>query len=102
MLDQHDRRLRRSGGGAGRDSWLNPPDSARHRRVETAAIRRPGASRWHWLLLIPVIVPLLTPLYNRIEPRLLGVPFFYWCQLAFVFLACVTVALVHRLTRDRT
>jgi hypothetical protein len=102
MLEHHDWRPRRTGDGTGRDSWLNPPGSARHRDAGRTATRRAGASRWHWLLLIPVIVPLLTPLYNRIEPRLLGVPFFYWCQLAFVILASVTVALVHRLTTDRT
>jgi hypothetical protein len=102
MLDLHDRQPRRSSGRAKRDSWLNPPTSARPRHVNRTLIRRPGSSRWHWLLLIPVIVPLLTPLYNRIDPKLLGIPFFYWCQLAFVALASVTVALVHRLTGDRT
>jgi Protein of unknown function (DUF3311) len=56
--------------------------------------------RWYWLLAIPTVLPLATPLYNRIDPRLFGVPFFYWCQLAFVVLAMAVIALVHRLTNQ--
>jgi hypothetical protein len=55
-------------------------------------------SRWHWLLAVPAIVPLLTPLYNRTEPRLAGIPFFYWCQLAFVGLVVGVVTLVYQAT----
>ena len=32
------------------------------------------------LILIPSIINLSTPLYNRIEPELFGIPFFYWFQ----------------------
>ena len=32
------------------------------------------------LILIPAIINLTTPLYNRIEPELFGIPFFYWFQ----------------------
>jgi uncharacterized membrane protein len=39
------------------------------------------------LLLIGIIVPLLVSTYDRIEPRLFGFPFFYWYQLAWVFIA---------------
>jgi hypothetical protein len=63
--------------------------------------RRADASRWHWLLFIPIVLPLLPPLYNRMEPRLLGLPFFYWCQLAFAGVAALTVAIVHVATKER-
>nr|WP_246273779.1 DUF3311 domain-containing protein [Phytohabitans houttuyneae] len=53
------------------------------------------------MLLIPIVVPLLPPLYNRMEPTLLGLPFFYWCQLAFAGLAAVTTVIVHIATKDR-
>jgi hypothetical protein len=56
---------------------------------------RPDASPWNWLLLVPIVVPLLPVLYNRMEPQLLGLPFFYWCQLAFAFLATGVIAVVH-------
>src|SRR5215813_8495171 len=61
-------------------------------------IRPADASAWHWLLLIPVILPLLTPLYNRIDPTLLGFPFFYWFQLALAGLSSIMIALVNLAT----
>jgi hypothetical protein len=57
-----------------------------------------GRSRWHWLLAVPAIVPLLTPLYDRTRPTLAGIPFFYWCQLAFVGLVVGVVTLVYQVT----
>jgi hypothetical protein len=62
---------------------------------------RTDRSAWHWLLLVPVLVPLLTPLYNRMEPRLAGFPFFYWIQLAFVLLGVAVTILVYRKTTPR-
>ena len=62
---------------------------------------RPYHSAWQWLLLIPVVLPLLTPLYNRLDPQLFGVPFFYWCQLAFVLVDIAVIALVYKLTKRR-
>jgi hypothetical protein len=56
-------------------------------------------SRWNWLLLVPIVLPLVTVLYNGDEPRLLGFPRFYWLQLAFILLAVGTIALVYRKTR---
>lgn len=56
-------------------------------------------SSWNLLLLVPLIV-LVTPLYNREEPRLFGFPFFYWFQLAAVFIGVASVAVVYLKTRD--
>lgn len=58
-------------------------------------------SPWHWLLLLPIAVPLATPLYNRVEPRLFGLPAFYWLQLAFILLGVGTTTLVYRVTVRR-
>lgn len=63
--------------------------------------RRADSSGWHWLLAVPVVVPLAVPLYNRLEPELFGMPFFYWCQLAFVALAGGVTAAVRLLTKRR-
>jgi hypothetical protein len=60
--------------------------------------RRPG--RWQWLLSVPLVLALLTPLYNRIEPRLFGVPFFYWYQLALVAVDVAVIAVVYQLGKD--
>ena len=40
-------------------------------------------SPWNLLLLVPFLM-LITPWFNSIEPRLFGMPFFYWIQFAFV------------------
>src|SRR2546421_9052825 len=58
---------------------------------------RPYHSGWQWLLLIPVVLPFLTPLYNRVDPQLCGGPFFYSGQLAFVLVDIPVIALVHNL-----
>jgi hypothetical protein len=58
-------------------------------------------SPWNWLLLIPVVVPLLTFLYDGDEPRLFGFPRFYWLQLAFIGLGVVCPAIVYLKTRQR-
>ena len=36
------------------------------------------------LLLLPCVIALLAPLYNFVEPREFGIPFFYWFQLLLV------------------
>jgi hypothetical protein len=44
--------------------------------------------RWRWLirllLLVPFIVLIDAGFYNRAEPALAGIPFFYWYQLLWV------------------
>jgi hypothetical protein len=38
------------------------------------------------LILIPAVINLSTPLYNRIEPQLFGITFFYWFQTVWLAL----------------
>jgi len=64
-------------------------------RPATGHVRRPDASRWHWLLLVPIVIPLIPGLYNRMEPALFGLPFFFWSQLGFAFLASAVITFVH-------
>jgi uncharacterized membrane protein len=68
-------------------------------RPDDVAPRRSDRSPWNWLLLLPIVVPLLVPLYNRDEPRLFGWPFFYWFQVALVALGVLTTVVVYRMTR---
>jgi len=37
------------------------------------------------ILGVGIVVPLLVPTYDRVDPRLFGFPFFYWYQLLWVF-----------------
>jgi Protein of unknown function (DUF3311) len=61
--------------------------------------RRTDRSPWHLLLLIPIVVPLLTPLYNHDGPRLFGFPSFYWLQLAFLILGVAATSIVYQMTK---
>jgi hypothetical protein len=63
------------------------------------APRRSDRSPWNWLLVVPIVVPLLVPLYNKVEPTLFGWPLFYWLQLVFVALGVLTTSIVYRMTR---
>ena len=57
--------------------------------------------RWHYLLLLPPLVLLWVPTYNRIEPSLAGIPFFYWYQMAWVVLTAGLTFIVYRIDRRR-
>ena len=60
---------------------------------------RTDRSPWNWLLLVPIVIALMTFLYNDLEPRLFGFPRFYWLQLAFIGLGVVCTTIVYRMTR---
>ena len=47
------------------------------------------------LLVIPFVMALWVPSYNRIEPTLADIPFFYWYQLAWVLIGAVIVLAVY-------
>jgi hypothetical protein len=54
---------------------------------------------WNLLLLIPLIA-LFPPFYNRTDPRLFGMPFFYWFLLALIALSAACTYVVYRMTKD--
>lgn len=54
---------------------------------------------WNLLLLVPLLM-LVTPWINSLEPRLFGMPFFYWVQFAFVPVGVVCVLVVYLMTKD--
>jgi hypothetical protein len=49
------------------------------------------------LLAIPCVAVLAVPWFNRHEPTLFGLPFFYWWQLLWVPLSGVFIAIVYRM-----
>jgi Protein of unknown function (DUF3311) len=55
------------------------------------------------LFLIPFGAMMWVPSYNRTEPELGGIPFFYWYQLGWILLGAAIVLIVHlietRITR---
>ncbi len=66
--------------------------------VEQRRVSR-DRSGWGWLLLLPLLVTLYPPLYNRRTPELFSIPFFYWYQLAAVTIGVVCTYVVYRKTR---
>ena len=68
-----------------------PPDPPVHLRSDR--------SPWNYLLLIPIVLPLLTFLYNHETPELFGIPFFYWFQMLLAPLAVLATVSVFYLTR---
>jgi Protein of unknown function (DUF3311) len=62
---------------------------------------RPRSRAAYLLLIVPFIGTLLPWLYNRAEPSLFGLPFFYWYQLAWVVITALLLGLVVYLTRER-
>ncbi len=55
----------------------------------------------NWLLLVPVLLVIWPPLYNRVDPTLFGIPFFYWFQLAVIPIGVTCTVLVYRATARR-
>ena len=49
----------------------------------------------YWLFVVEFAVALWPPIYNRIEPTLFGIPFFYWFQLFWVLVSAVLTAVVY-------
>lgn len=69
------------------DTTTSPPRDDRRR-----------GNGWNLLLLAPLLM-LVTPWLNRIEPRLFGLPLFYWAQFAWVVVGVACVAIVNATTR---
>jgi hypothetical protein len=68
--------------------------------VERGSAPRRRWNRWNLLLLVPFLT-LVTPWFNTIEPRFLGIPFFYWFQLAWVVVGVGCVLVVNVTSHDR-
>lgn len=61
-------------------------------------IRRRLARYWpRFLLVIPFLLVIWVPFYNRVEPTLAGIPFFYWYQLAAVVVGALVTLIVYLL-----
>jgi hypothetical protein len=57
-------------------------------------------SAWNLLLLIPLLW-LITPIYNKTEPTLIGMPFFYWFLLAGIPVAAICTSIVYVKTKGQ-
>jgi len=51
------------------------------------------------LLILPFVAMLWVSSYNRAEPMIAGIPFFYWYQLLWVVIGAVLIAFVYTVER---
>ena len=51
------------------------------------------------LLALPSVIALWAPLYNRVDPQLFGIPFFYWFQLVLIPLSAFGIYFADRMRR---
>ncbi|MFE1768912.1 DUF3311 domain-containing protein [Streptomyces angustmyceticus] len=50
-------------------------------------------------LIAPFVAMLWVSSYARIEPRLIGIPFFYWYQMAWVVISTALTTLAYKLVQ---
>jgi len=50
---------------------------------------------WYALLVLQFVLALSVPIYNKVEPTLGGMPFFYWYQLALILVGAILTAIVY-------
>lgn len=70
---------------------MNQPDD---RRARSGRL-----SFWTLLLLVPYPALMWVPFYNKMDPVILGFPFFYAYQIGWVILTAILTAFVYLVTR---
>jgi hypothetical protein len=76
------------------------PGGAPHSQPGRAGTRARRVWPWYLLLLPPFVGMLWVPFYNRLDPRIGGVPFFYWYQFAWIGVSVALTTIVYFGTRD--
>jgi hypothetical protein len=51
------------------------------------------------ILLPAIVVPLWVPLYDKVDPRLNGWPFFFWFQMALIIFATTCTVIAFMISR---
>jgi hypothetical protein len=64
-----------------------------------AAPRARRSRAWYWLLLLPLVGTLIPTIYNTADPTFIGIPFFYWYQMGWIFISVICTFVVYRKTR---
>jgi len=69
-----------------------------HPAVLSQNKKRGPWSWWYGLFLLQFLVALWPPLYNKADPSIFGIPFFYWFQLAWILICAVLTGVVYFVT----
>jgi hypothetical protein len=64
-------------------------------------MKRTPARRWvlYATLIVPFVATLWVPFYDSVEPRLGGVPFFYWYLFLWIIISATQTGVVYFATR---
>jgi hypothetical protein len=62
--------------------------------------KRDGWSWWYLLFVVQLVAVIWPGFYNKAEPTLFGIPFFYWYQMAAVIVSAILTAIVYFATKD--
>jgi hypothetical protein len=77
-----------------------PTSQPMNERADQPGERPRGWSWWYLLFLVQFVAVLWPPFYNKAEPALIGLPFFYWYQLLWVIIGAILTAIVYFATKD--
>jgi hypothetical protein len=61
-------------------------------------------SRGLWVLIIvlltpAIVLPLIVPLYDKVDPKLVGFPFYFWFQFALILMSAALTVTAFALSR---
>ena len=62
--------------------------------------KRHGLSWWYLLLIVQYVFAIWVPFYNKADPSFIGMPFFYWYQLAMILVGAALIAIVYFATES--
>ncbi len=51
---------------------------------------------WVLFLLAPFVGALWVPFYNRVDPALFGIPFFYWFQFVWIIVTAIVTGIAYK------
>jgi hypothetical protein len=80
---------------------VEPTQPERFVRTDAGPKKREANRGVYWLMLLPVLGVLFPWIYNTDSPELIGIPFFWWYQLAWVPGCAVVTFVVYRSTTKR-
>jgi hypothetical protein len=80
-----------------REELVDSDEELQSREQANQDATRSGSKWWLLLLLLPYVGLLFPSIYSRIDPTLLGIPFFIWYQFLWVFITVAITATVYRL-----
>ncbi|HEX7964893.1 MAG TPA: DUF3311 domain-containing protein [Gammaproteobacteria bacterium] len=51
---------------------------------------------WYIILFVPFFAAICVPLFNRVEPSIAGIPFFYWFQFVLIVVAAAVTGAAYK------